>query len=71
MGLGAVRELLADGRPALDGTSLLEWPHNEFVRFYVEAGPPGLLFVVLLLTVLVQRAICAPPGSARSGAARR
>ena len=32
MGLGAVRELLADGRPALDGTSLLEWPHNEFVR---------------------------------------
>ena len=57
MGLGAVRELLADGRPALDGTSLLEWPHNEFVRLYVEAGPPGLLFVVLLLTMLVHRAI--------------
>jgi O-antigen ligase len=59
MGLGAVRELLADGRPALDGSLLLEWPHNEFVRLYVEAGPPGLLFVVLLLTVLVQRAIVA------------
>ena len=41
MGLGAVRELLADGRPALDGTELLEWPHNELVRLYLEAGPPG------------------------------
>jgi O-antigen ligase len=59
MGLGAVRELLADGRPALDGSSLLEWPHNEFVRLYVEAGPPGLLFVVLLLTVLTHRALAA------------
>ena len=57
MGLGAVRELLADGRPALDGDAYLEWPHNEFVRLYVEAGPPGLLFVVLLLTVLVRRAV--------------
>ena len=57
MGLGAVRELLAEGRPALDGDAYLEWPHNEFVRLYVEAGPPGLLFVVLLLTVLVRRAV--------------
>jgi O-antigen ligase len=59
MGLGTVRRLLADGRPALDGTALLEWPHNEPVRFYVEAGPPGLLFVVLLLALLVGRAVCA------------
>ena len=57
LGLGAVRELLAGGRPALDGTTLLEWPHNEIVRFYVEAGPPGLLFVVLLLAVAVRRAV--------------
>jgi O-antigen ligase len=57
MGLGAVRELLADGRPALDGTELLEWPHNELVRFYLEAGPPGLLFVLLLLAVLLRRAV--------------
>jgi O-antigen ligase len=57
MGLGAVRELLADGRPALDGTELLEWPHNELVRFYLEAGPPGLLFVLLLLAVLLRRAL--------------
>ena len=57
LGLGAVRELLAGGRPALDGTALLEWPHNELVRFYVEAGPPGLLFVVLLLAVAVRRAV--------------
>lgn len=59
MGLGAVRELLADGRPALNGTELLEWPHNEPVRFYVEAGPPGLMFVVLLLGLLVRRAVVA------------
>jgi O-antigen ligase len=57
MGLGAVRELLADGRPALDGTEVLEWPHNELVRFYLEAGPPGLLFVLLLLAVLLRRAL--------------
>jgi O-antigen ligase len=57
MGLGTVRELLADGRPALDGTELLEWPHNELVRFYLEAGPPGLLFVLLLLAVVVRRAL--------------
>jgi O-antigen ligase len=57
LGLGAVREQLAGGRPALDGTSLLEWPHNELVRFYVEAGPLGLLFVVLLLTLAVRRAV--------------
>ena len=35
---------------------MLEWPHNELVRFYVEAGPPGLLFVALLLALLVRRA---------------
>lgn len=57
IGLGAVREQLAAGRPALDGTTLLEWPHNEFVRLYVEAGPPGLLFVLLLLAVAVRRAL--------------
>lgn len=57
LGLGAVREILADGRPELDGATLLEWPHNEFVRFWVEAGPPGLLFVVLLLALLTGRAI--------------
>jgi O-antigen ligase len=63
MGLGSVRELLAAGRPALDGTAHLEWPHNELVRLYVEAGPPGLLFVLLLLGVAVRRAVRA----ARSG----
>ena len=57
MGLGTVRRLLAAGRPALNGTELLEWPHNEFVRFYVEAGPIGLLFVALLLVVLLRRTV--------------
>jgi O-antigen ligase len=57
LGLGAVRDLLAGGRPELNGTDLLEWPHNEFVRFWVEAGPIGLLFVVLLLALLVRRAL--------------
>lgn len=59
MGLGAVREMLAAGRPALNGTELLEWPHNEPVRFYLEAGPPGLMFVVLLLGILARRALLA------------
>lgn len=57
LGLGTVREMLAEGRPALDGTTLLEWPHNEFVRFFVEAGPLGLLLVALLLALLVRRAV--------------
>jgi O-antigen ligase len=59
LGLGAVREVLADGRPALNGTELLEWPHNEPIRFYLEAGPPGVMFVVLLLGLLVRRAALA------------
>ncbi len=57
MGLGTVRQLLADGRPSLGGDAYLEWPHNEFVRLYVEAGPPGLLFVALLLALLVRRGL--------------
>jgi len=57
LGLGAVRELLADGRPALNGSELLEWPHNEPIRFYLEAGPPGPLFVALLIGLLVRRAV--------------
>lgn len=59
LGFGAVRETLRDGRPALDGVRLLEWPHNEPIRFLVEAGLPGLAFVGLLLgriTVLAVRA---------------
>ena len=59
LGLGTVRAMLAGGRPALDGADLLEWPHNEPVRFYLEAGPPGPLFVVLLVGLLVRRALLA------------
>lgn len=57
LGFGAVREALRDGRPALDGTRLLEWPHNEPIRFLVEAGLPGLAFVMLLLGRLTQLAL--------------
>jgi hypothetical protein len=64
LGFGAVRELMADGKPSLGGESTLEWPHNEFVRFYVEAGPPGLAFVVLLVGLLVRSALLA---AAREG----
>lgn len=49
IGMGAIRQSLAGGRPQLDGNSMLEWPHNEFVRFYVEAGQLGLLLVLLLV----------------------
>ncbi len=65
LGFGAVRELLRDGRPALDGGSLLEWPHNEPLRFFVEAGLPGLLFVVLLMARLTRLAIVAARDEAR------
>ncbi|MFO1038684.1 MAG: O-antigen ligase family protein [Geminicoccaceae bacterium] len=57
LGLGAVREKLADGRPEIDGDSLLEWPHNEFVRFLVEAGPLGLLLVACLVAQLLGTAL--------------
>lgn len=57
MGLGSVREFMVDGRPPLGADAYLEWPHNEFVRLYVEAGPPGLLFVVLLIALLLRRAV--------------
>ena len=62
IGLGGVRAALADGRPELDGERLLEWPHNEFVRLLVEAGPVGLLFAVSL-TIHALR--CALAGAAR------
>ena len=59
LGFGAVRELMADGKPFLEGESTLEWPHNEFVRFYVEAGPLGLAFILLLVGLLVRTALVA------------
>ncbi len=57
LGLGAVRDTLASARPPLGGDALLEWPHNELIRFYVEAGPLGLAFVVLLLGFLLSRGV--------------
>ena len=57
LGFGAVRELMADGKPFLDGDNTLEWPHDEYVRFYVEAGPLGLAFVLLLVGGCVRMAL--------------
>jgi hypothetical protein len=57
LGLGAVRSLLASGRPAIDGERLLEWPHNEFVRLLVEGGPAGLLFALGLAVHILRRAV--------------
>ena len=56
MGLGTVRDALADGKPALDGDAILDWPHNEAVRLWVEAGPFGLAFLAVLLGSLALRA---------------
>ncbi len=56
LGLGAVRNLLAEGRPAIAGGHLLEWPHNELVRFYVEGGVLGLTLVVVLIAEALRRA---------------
>ena len=59
LGPGAVRDLLADGRPDIDGENLLEWPHNEIVRFVVEGGPFGGAFILVLLGGVVRGAIVA------------
>ena len=60
LGLGAVRDALGDGKPPLDGEAILDWPHNEAIRLWVEAGPIGLSFLLLLLGTLLARslAIC-------------
>lgn len=57
LGLGAVRAMLRDGRPPLNDGGLLEWPHDEPVRFYVEGGLLGLAFVVLLTGFLLRRGL--------------
>ncbi len=57
LGIGAVRRMLAPDRPAIEGGHLLEWPHNELVRFWVEGGWLGLLFAALLVFGLVGRTL--------------
>lgn len=57
LGIGAVRRMLADGRPAVEGGRLLEWPHNEFVRFWVEGGWLGLAFITVLVCGLLVRTL--------------
>lgn len=56
LGMGAVRTLLAHGRPTIAGGHLLEWPHNELVRFYVEGGVLGFTLVLVLMAEVVRRA---------------
>jgi O-antigen ligase len=56
LGIGAVRHLLAQGRPTIAGGHLLEWPHNEFVRFYVEGGVLGFTLVLVVVGDVVRRA---------------
>lgn len=48
LGMGTIRATLASGRPSICEEGLLEWPHNELIRLYVEAGVPGLVLVLLL-----------------------
>lgn len=57
LGLGAVRRILADGRPEIAGGHLLEWPHNELVRFYVEGGVLGFTLVLILMAETLRRAV--------------
>lgn len=69
LGLGAVRDVLAEDKPALDGEAILDWPHNEAVRLWVEAGPFGLAFLLVLLGSITARALALgrahPDGAAR------
>jgi hypothetical protein len=57
LGLGTVRATLADGKPSLDGQDILDWPHNELVRLWVEAGPLGAAFLLVVLGTLCARAV--------------
>ncbi|MEZ5863900.1 MAG: hypothetical protein R3D25_07430 [Geminicoccaceae bacterium] len=57
LGMGTIRATLADGRPLIGDGQLLEWPHNELVRFYVEAGVPGVVLVLLLLGEVTRLAL--------------
>ncbi len=57
LGMGAVRQIMAEGRPWLDGQRLLEWPHNEFVRFFVEGGWLGLALLAVMVGWLGRRAL--------------
>jgi hypothetical protein len=57
LGIGAVRAMLAHGRPIIAGGHLLEWPHNEFVRFYVEGGIPGITIVLILVLEVARRCL--------------
>lgn len=62
LGIGTLRRMFADGRPVIDGGLQLEWPHDEFVRMWVEGGLPGLVFALLLVAGVVVRAV----GAARA-----
>ena len=62
-GIGTIRSMMEDGRPYIDGGLLLEWPHNELIRFYVEGGLPGLLLVLVLLVGMTRRALRAAGSS--------
>ncbi len=57
MGPGAVRRIMAGGRPWLDGQRLLEWPHNEFLRLFAEGGWIGLGLLVTMVGWLVRQAL--------------
>lgn len=57
LGMGSTRELLNSERPFLSSGSFLEWPHNEFVRLYVEGGVLGLVIITTLIGSLVFRAL--------------
>ncbi|MDX6750280.1 hypothetical protein SH611_10730 [Geminicoccaceae bacterium 1502E] len=59
LGLGAVRDLLEGGRPALDGDRLLEWPHNEWLRLFIEGGIAGVAWLALLVGWLARRTLAA------------
>ncbi len=56
LGIGAVRATLEAGRPIIAGGHLLEWPHNEIVRFFVEGGMLGLVLVLIVIGEALRRA---------------
>jgi len=59
LGLGSVRRSLEAGPLHIEDGHRLEWPHNEYLRHFVEAGWPGLVLITLLTGGLLRRAILA------------
>lgn len=57
LGFGSIRDAMESGKPVISNGRPLEWPHNEFIRFWIESGPLGLLLILGFCTLLTARTL--------------